>query len=179
MIKLSLSPVGVLPHALHLISQIVWQLPGHLVGQSVPVVVTAGVFIPNLLPVTHLYTHCKKEIYEILIISYIPPFFMNKLWLIWSCKLDLKYSTDTYLQRVSTEYCTQTLCFDSILHRQLADEPRVWEAQWLVLKDKMLHHLNLAEWWWHQFPAVGNNGNMSFIPTFKHMLLFLGMKHAV
>lgn len=67
-IKLSLLPVGVLPHALHLISQIVWQLPGHLVGQSVPVVVTAGVFIPNLLPVTHLYTHCKKEIYEILII---------------------------------------------------------------------------------------------------------------
>lgn len=83
-VTLSLLPVGILPHALHLISQIVWQLPGHLVGQSVPVVVAPGVLVPNFLPVPHLYTHCKKKgkfmRYLLLdAISNLLSFFMNKL----------------------------------------------------------------------------------------------------
>lgn len=51
------SPVGKVTEALHLTSQIVWQLPGHLIGLSVPVVVATRVIVPNLLPVSHLYTH--------------------------------------------------------------------------------------------------------------------------
>lgn len=51
------SPVGRVTQALHLISQIVWQFPGHLVGLSVPVVVATRVIVPDLLPISHLYTH--------------------------------------------------------------------------------------------------------------------------
>lgn len=56
----ALSPGLVVLQALHLGCQILWQLPGHLIALRVPVVVAAGVFIPHLLPVTHLqFSHCQ------------------------------------------------------------------------------------------------------------------------
>lgn len=61
------SPVSIATQALHLISQIVWQLPGHLIGLSVPVVVATRVIVPYLLPISHLdphYINNKKKNYE-------------------------------------------------------------------------------------------------------------------
>lgn len=56
----SCSPVLVMLQALDLCRQVLWQLPGHLVALGVPIVVAAGVFIPDFLPVAHLQlSHCR------------------------------------------------------------------------------------------------------------------------
>lgn len=55
-------PVLVMLQTLDLRCQVLWQLPGHLIALSVPIVVAAGVLIPHFLPVAHLQlSHCQGD----------------------------------------------------------------------------------------------------------------------